>query len=278
MTNSAHIRLIINTEKPIELSDFVGQYIAIGNEFERFLKQYHPNKDHRIKFFINEVNHGSIITDIIAAIAVNPVLPALPMIATQVIDDIMLLEDFIKRWGSRLISLMQKSKPDEIYTSKELESFHETVAIVAKDQKASATIEVATFVDKKRKVFSQFKFNNSEAIAVERNIELIKYERKDKEDNTLHERVLMTFTRSSTSNAKIFKKSEDKVLITDICPTPLSLIYATDMVEKQLKHEIRESDDNIYKKGFVVDVMVKSQNEKPIAYSVIDIHQVIDLE
>lgn len=274
MTQSAHIRLIIDTKVPIELSDFTGQYTSIGEGFESFLKQNHPDRNHKLKFYVNEVTRGSIITDIIAAIAFDC---ALPMMAIQVIDDIMLLEDFAKRWGSRLSSLIQGKLPKKC-DLKELNNFYKTTAIVAKDKSASATLESATFIDGRRKIFIQYTFNNKDATAAQKNIELFKHDLTVKEEIALYRRVLMTFTQSSTSNAKILKKSADKVLIEDIFPMPLSLIYATGIVEKRLKHEIRNSDDNIYKKGYVVDVMVKTQNGKPIAYSVTDIHQVIDID
>lgn len=274
MTQSAHIRLIIDTTSPIELADFAGQYISIEEEFENFLKHKHPDQDHKLKFYVNEVTRGSIITDIIAAIASDY---ALPMMAIQVIDDIMLLEDFAKRWGSRLSSLIQGKLPKDC-DLKQLNNFYKTTAVIAKDEKASATLETATFLDGRRKLFSQFTFNNKDAIAAQNNIELFKHNLNVKEDFLIHRRVLMTFTQSSTSNAKILKKSTDKVLIEDIFPMPLSLIYATRMVEQRLKHDIRDSDDNIYKKGYVVDVMVKSQNGKPVAYAVTEIHQVIDID
>jgi hypothetical protein len=41
--------------------------------------------------------------------------------------------------------------------------------------------------------------------------------------------------------------------------------------------EGREADDNVYKKGFVVDVNVQLVNGKPAAYRVTNVHQVIDL-
>lgn len=46
---------------------------------------------------------------------------------------------------------------------------------------------------------------------------------------------------------------------------------------KGSKHEIREADENVYKKGFVVDVNVRSAGGKPAAYAVTHVRQVIDL-
>jgi len=55
------------------------------------------------------------------------------------------------------------------------------------------------------------------------------------------------------------------------------LIYASELAERQIKREITEADDNVFRKGFVVDVNVEFRGEMPIAYSVTNLHQVIDL-
>jgi hypothetical protein len=49
------------------------------------------------------------------------------------------------------------------------------------------------------------------------------------------------------------------------------------MAEDRIKHEIREADENVFKKGFVVDVNVRSIGGRPIAYAVTNVHQIIDL-
>jgi hypothetical protein len=57
----------------------------------------------------------------------------------------------------------------------------------------------------------------------------------------------------------------------------LALIYASELVEERIKHEIREADENVFKKGFVVDVNVRSIGGRPVAYAMTHVHQVIDL-
>ena len=49
------------------------------------------------------------------------------------------------------------------------------------------------------------------------------------------------------------------------------------MSEQRIKHVIREADENIFKKGFVVDVLVLHKGTRPIAYKLTDVHDVIDL-
>jgi predicted helicase len=49
------------------------------------------------------------------------------------------------------------------------------------------------------------------------------------------------------------------------------------LAEQRIKHEVREADDNVYKKGFIVDVNVQLVGGKPAGYRVTNVHQVIDL-
>lgn len=60
-------------------------------------------------------------------------------------------------------------------------------------------------------------------------------------------------------------------------PKPKALIYASEMVEQRIKTEIRDADDNIYKKGFIVDANVQMRLGRVVGYAVTEVHQVIDL-
>ena len=88
---------------------------------------------------------------------------------------------------------------------------------------------------------------------------------------------MMVFERSSTRVAAVGKRSGERVVIEDFDAKARPLIYASDMAERQIKHEIRESNDNVFKKGFVVDVNVTTKDRRPVAYAVTHLHQIIDL-
>ena len=87
----------------------------------------------------------------------------------------------------------------------------------------------------------------------------------------------MYFTRSDIGDVKLGKRSGERVVIENISDRDLPLIYASNLSEQRIKHEIRDAEDNIYHKGFVVDVNVQTKGGKPAAYAVTNVHQVIDL-
>jgi hypothetical protein len=56
----------------------------------------------------------------------------------------------------------------------------------------------------------------------------------------------------------------------------LTLVYASELAEERIKHEIREAEDNLFKKGFVVDVNIVTKSGKAVAYRVTNLHHLID--
>lgn len=88
----------------------------------------------------------------------------------------------------------------------------------------------------------------------------------------------MVFTRSDINNAEVGKRSGERVKIEELSPKSLALMYSSSLAEERIKHEIREADENVYKRGFVVDVKVTLLNGAPVAYAVTSLHGVIDLQ
>ena len=99
----------------------------------------------------------------------------------------------------------------------------------------------------------------------------------DAPQSSAHERVLMVFTRPDVANAKIGKPSGERVVISELHPKPLSIMYASELAEQRVKHEMQEAEDNIFKKGFVVDVIIKLVNDRPSVFAISHVHDVIDL-
>jgi hypothetical protein len=266
------LTLTLDTDEPVELRDFVGAFTSLANEFERFVDREFPTGHSDPKMFVREVRRGSIEADILTGLTVY----ALPT-AAAMIDQAMVLEDFVRRWGGRFQALvLGKFAPGELETTAELKDWADTVRSIAADPIASHRLEASTFHDGKREIRAAFKFSASEARTALANIE----DRRNalsKPDHDSHARVLMVFTRTDVNDADLGKSSGERVRIEEISGSSLSLMYGSEVAESRIKHEIREADENVYKKGFVVDVIVKLRTGKPVAYSVTNVHDVLDL-
>ena len=87
----------------------------------------------------------------------------------------------------------------------------------------------------------------------------------------------MVFTRTDVGDAAVGKRSGERVLINEISDKPLAIMYSSTLTEERIKYEIREVDENVYKKGFVVDVKTQLVRGRPTAYATTAVHSIIDL-
>jgi len=193
----------------------------------------------------------------------------------NVIEQVEIVVKFVQNYGGALSPYLGGSKSPEV-TRSDLKDFMGAVSAIANDPNGHATLRAVAFEDGKKKIKAAISFDTSEARQAQRQIEdqQVMIEAKESAD---HQRVLMVFTQSNIKDATMGKRTGERVRVEEISPRDLPLIYASDLAEQRIKHEVREADDNVYKKGFVVDVNVQLVNGKPAAYRIKNVHQVIDL-
>jgi hypothetical protein len=92
-----------------------------------------------------------------------------------------------------------------------------------------------------------------------------------------YQRVLMIFKQANVKGTPVGKRTGELVQIEAISDRELPLIYASDLAEQRIKHEILEAKENVFQKGFVVDVNLETKGGRPVAYRVTNLHQVFDL-
>jgi hypothetical protein len=265
----AHIILNLKTIEPIELGDFVGTFVALGNDYERFIAARGIQDKSEAKIYVKEVRAGSIEADLIPWISVFA-----PFITEM--DKALIVEDFVRRWSLRLSNLLHGNKADLPSSSGELKDWSRMVEAIANDSDGRATIKAAVFQDGKKDIRAAVEFDTKQARRISA---ILEEHRKDLETQGADPktRVLMVFTRSDVNDADINKRSGERVKIEELHDKSLALMYGSELAEHRIKHEIREADENVFKKGFVVDVVVKLRSGAPVAYSVTNVHDVIDL-
>jgi hypothetical protein len=272
----AHLTLKLDTDEPIELGNFVGAFTSVANEFERYVSDSYPGSKADPRMYVREVRHGCVEADIVTGI--QNAMTVGVVAALSYADHIMILEDFIKRWGGRLTALIKNDVPKgELESPPQLNDFLKAVRSISADPKGNHRLEAAVYEDGQRKVRAAFKFSAIEARTAEQNIE----DRKRhlaKPDVEPVRRVLMIYTRTDVHDAVINKKSGEKALIRDISPKEHAVMYASELVEQEIRSQIREADENVYKRGFVVDVIAQKAGDRILAYSITAFHSVIETE
>jgi hypothetical protein len=264
-----HIVLNIQTTRPIELDDFVSAFSSIASQYDKFVRSQYPELSGDAKIYVREVRAGSIEADLIpwAIQGLSAVV--------NVIEQIQIVEKFVRTYGAVLGKYLDGSKETNA-TRTDLKDFMGAVSAIANDPKGRSTVQAVAYEDGKKKIKAALAFDTSQAREAQRQIENHKL-LLESATSADHQRVLMTFKQSNVKDIAMGKRTGERVAIEDISPRDLPLIYASELAEQRIKHEVREADENVYKKGFIVDVNVQVVGGRPAGYRVTNLHQVIDL-
>lgn len=270
-----HIRIKLDTDQPVALSDFVGSFVGIGNQFEKFVAENHAGIRAEGEFFVKEVRAGCIEADLVAVVqAAAATLPG--MSPVDLIDKGQVLTAFVVGLRDKIGRYFQPGGRDPKATKSDLADYHKTVAAIARDPVSSANIEAAVFESDGRQVRSAFKFRAIEARLAEAEIAAHRLELEAKTDNNV-DRVLLRFVRPSVEAGKPGKKGGERGVIDSIQARALPILYASELAEQRVRHELLQLEANIFRTLFDVDVNVeRSASGRPIAYRIKQVHDVIE--
>lgn len=262
---TSYLTVTLDLADPVEITDFAAFFAGIGAQFDRFLQESHPDMKGTAQMYVKEVRKGSIIADLV---------PNIPdMIGFM--DNALIVGSFAALFSKRVRALIAGQFID-VSGKNDIVEVGKTLRAISKDNSGDMTVESVELENGiwKRKVMLKFSApdaRKAEATLEEQKQSLDKLERSDLS------RVLMTFEASRKSDREINKPTGELVVIEVADTKPKALIYASEMVEQRIKTEIRDADDNIYKKGFIVDANVQSRMGRVVGYAVTEVHQVIDL-
>jgi len=266
----AHIILTIETRRAIELGDFVGVFTGVASQYDRFIRENHPDLSPDARIYVQEIRKGSIVADLVTSIAATAPL------VLHAMDQVLVVDQFVERFRARLSKYFQPGGKDESASKSDLRDFMDSVQAIANDPDAHAAVESAVFEDGKKQVRAALTFDTQQARQARQQIE--EHSRLlERTSGADRERVLMIFTQSNIKSPEVGKRTGERVVIDSISARELPLIYASNLAEQRIKHEITEADENVFKRGFVVDANVELREGKPVAYRVTQVHQVIDL-
>jgi hypothetical protein len=271
---AAHIIVTINVERPIDLGNFVSAFTSVSSQYDKFIREKHPDLSSDARIFVCEVRHGSIVADLIPFFT-HDLIGGIYSIVEPV-EQIAVTHEFVRHYGAKLKAYFKAGGKDQEATRSDLRDLMGAVVAIANDPNGSSTVEAVAFEDGKRKIKAAIKFGTREAKRAVRQIEA-QQRQLERRENADYERVLMVFTQANIKDVPVGKKTSERVKIEAISDRDLPLVYASALAEQRIKHEIQEADENVFKKGFVVDVNVETLGGRPVAYRVTNLHQLIDL-
>lgn len=263
---NAYLTVTLDLVEPVEIEDFSALFAGMGGQFDRYLAEHHPDLKGKAKMFVKEVRKGSIIFDLLAEVQ--------DMIGLM--DKALVVGGFAALFSKRVRNLMMGRFIDGA-SKGDVADIGKTVRALAKDTGGDMKIEKVAY--EQTGIWSKkllLEFNTDQARRAE---DTLAEQKKalDAVEHVDYSRVLMTFERSRKSGANVEKPTGELVVIEEASPDPRALIYASELVEQKIKHEIRDAAENVYKKGFIVDANVRLKKGRVIGYAVTAVHQIIDL-
>jgi hypothetical protein len=191
-----------------------------------------------------------------------------------VIDKGQVLTGFVENLKERLGPYLKGGRSCDA-TKPELADYLKTVRAIARDPRAGASLEAAVFDDGERKVRAAFKFSSAEAREAERQIEAHRQDLEAKSDAD-YSRVLLQFVRPSAEAGKPGKPGGERGIISKLHSKALPVLYASDLAEQRIRHEIIEAE-HVFRRLFDVDVNVETNSVgKPVAYRITAFHTSFD--
>lgn len=272
----AHLRLKLDTDEPMALGDFVGEFVGIGNQFEKFIAREHPALKAESEVFVKEVRAGCIEADLVTWIVSGGIGFPTMKAAIDYIDKGQILAKFVNDLGGRISPYFSRGGRDPTASKGDLSDFLKAVKGISRDPKGSGKLEAAGFEDGKRQVRAFFKFSSQEARTAETEITEHRRELEKKTDEN-QERVLLRFVRPSVEAGKPGKKGGERGIIESIHKRALPVLYASGMAEEKMLHEKMQLAGNVFRALFDVNVNVElGATGRPIAYRITAIHTVLE--
>lgn len=270
MDDQDHILIRIDRERPIELDKLTLGMMALGAQYERFVKKEHPDaQEHETDLLVHRITEGSIVIELLGAM--QPIF--------QGMDNVLLFDKFVRFLSTQFGALSIRSGRLDNATSKDLRELAHAAGMIAGHVGNSAELLAVEYKSetKERRVAARLTLRGRDADMVVENAEAQLREIGTDEPNR-HNGVLMRLYQTNIGEAAPDRASGEKGIIENIDPKPRRLIYASELAGQRIKGAWAAPGVSPYDLGFVVDVDVQMVNGRPRAYRILEVHEVFPLE
>lgn len=260
--NQKILRIHISNSKPVEVSDFTRTMSAFGTMFSCFAQKNGKSKEEaNARLYVSKIVEGSIDIHLVE-LATASMLPF--------IENTNLVIEFAKHIKSIYDYYISGNgkKPD--LSVPELKGAHDMMSVTANDKGSNMAVQVING-DVDRVIYEGCTFNFIEGNSIQnQSARELKDMKMISDEGDVYSRQLMTIFQVQKGG----NQTGNKGIIDAISDKKMGLVFDSD----ELRNKILRSDDNPMKKGYVVDVIVLTASGKPVAYKILNLHDVIDLD
>jgi len=259
------VELRIDLKDPAELSQLVGFFASIANQFDTYIRLEHPNLKGDAHLFVKDIRQGSIVVELVPVV--------LPLIENM--DRLLIVDGFVRRLGG-LLNLYTGGQRQDDLPKNEIKDLLNAVKLIANDPDGKSAISSMEYHETKTTKRINIEFDTLGAKTAEVTlqgqraaIDLAAYE--------VFENKMLVFVRTSVKTSKTGERTDLKALIEAIHTKPLSVTFETDLARERIETEIKEDELNVYRKGFFVDCYAERLRGKPVAYRITAVRHIISL-
>lgn len=245
----------IENRNPVELGDLTTGLTSLADEYRRFIPRHEPSRfsaDADCRLYVKAVRSGSIEIDLVAMAPL-----ALPFMenANTVLDFYQYLKDGLLWLAGRDIA-----PPTPALEKPNLENLSKLVNVVAKDRAAQFIV-----INQE----NHFHLNSTDARAVREGAdEAISQLRLPTAG--LREKVVLYWHQARNTAVST---AGDRAMIESVSRSPVKTTFRNDDIKCQMLFK----EENPFTRGYVVDVMVDSIQDRPVLYTILAVHDTIEL-
>lgn len=245
----AKLTIEIKNKQPIELVDLTKSFLSLADEFKRFIENNDPEaSEAEVKLYVGEIRSGSVVADLVA---ISPfVVQGMSYLNTVI--------SFNKhlRVAYEYLSGHTDEKPElEKATYQNLATLVEPIA---KDTGAQLNISAPN-----GNVYITIGSIDANAAQNKARKEI---ENLREPVSALHEKVVLYWYQA---RGDVMSQTGDKAIIESLSPKPKKIICANDTIKAQMIFDT----ENPFKWAYVVDVVVETIGNKPVAYKILAVHE-----
>ncbi|MDX2201152.1 MAG: hypothetical protein NW223_00225, partial [Hyphomicrobiaceae bacterium] len=274
-----HIVIYMDPGGPIELDEFQESLAALARIYRRQHGVEGADAP-QSKLYVTRIVSGSIELEIVPLLA----LLGMPI---SFMDSVNTIREFSKWVGTHLAAVADSALSTGGLNREEAKDLQAFVRPLTGRKDANLRVTHARFrrtektAGAEREIVVEYKFDESDINRAAINLRKITDEDSTRQDPGLRTRtvreVLMAFQQADKNPGKERGRTGDRVVISDVTDKPLPVYFPQEAAA--IKRRILEQTENPFSKGYIVDAVVHFVgDDDPKMYSVINLHDIVDLE
>lgn len=257
------LRIHIKYSKSMEINEFTNSLNSVGSLYSSFVQKHGGSSDMaQAKLYVKSVQEGSIII-ILQELISGTIIPFAENVNTIV--------DFVSFVKSVVNYFIHGKGEKPKLSIQDCQDFNNMFALTAGDNNGLTEIGAINKADNGN-IYINCQWNYTESNGGQnqmcKEIERLK---SAEPRSDIYTRQLMVIDQM---RGDINKDSGNKARIESITKKSLPILFETD----ELKNQILNTEANPVRKAYFVDVEVQAVNDKLVAYKVLALHDIIDID